>query len=69
MSYDEYVEGMATAADIITFNALIYAAMRKADVENLEILKYCWPSIWAEYVIRQDLPNGVLEAEKEGRRR
>ena len=68
MSLNEYSEGMTIAAKEPPFNALIYAAMRKANPENLEILKYAWPYIWVEYEMRSDCVGGLLESEKEKKR-
>lgn len=43
------------------FYALIMAAMRKADTENLRRLKEMWPAVWEELQARYNAPGmGVL---------
>ena len=42
------------------FYALIMAAMRKADTDNLAKLQAAWPDVWREFQSRYDAPLGVL---------
>jgi len=46
-----------------SFAALIMAAMRKADSDNTEKLKMCWPEIYQELFNRYRAPGGLLEGE------
>jgi hypothetical protein len=45
------------------FYALIMAAMRKADGENLAKLRAAWPKVWAELAARYQAPGGLLPGE------
>ena len=42
------------------FEALIMAAMRKADTYNTERLKLMWPEIWEDLQARYNAPGGLL---------
>lgn len=42
------------------FYALIMAAMRKADTDNLARLKAEWPEVYAELKARYNAPMGLL---------
>jgi len=42
------------------FYALIMAAMRKADTDNLARLKAEWPEVYAELEARYNAPMGLL---------
>lgn len=44
------------------FCALIMAAMRKADTNNLEKLRAAWPEVWRELGARYHAPGGALTA-------
>jgi hypothetical protein len=66
MSFFEYEEGKEIAAKDPSFNALIQAAMRRADTDNLEMLKGCWPETWAELFERYFSPGGKLKGELKG---
>lgn len=46
-----------------SFYAIIMVAMRKADSQNLTILKKYWPEIWNELQLRYNSPNGIIEGE------
>jgi hypothetical protein len=63
MSLYEYEEGKGIAAKDPPFYALIQAAMRKADTDNLELLIGCWPDIWRELRARYNAPAGKLQSE------
>jgi hypothetical protein len=45
------------------FSALIMAAMRKADSDNIVILRRAFPEIWEELKARYDAPGGTLGKE------
>ena len=48
------------------FYALIMAAMREADSDNLRRLRAAWPQVWDELHARYNAPGGYLtEAEQE----
>ena len=42
------------------FYAIIMAAMRNADTDNLNMLKRSWPSVWDELQKRYNAPGGCL---------
>lgn len=42
------------------FYALIMAAMRRADTDNLEKLKSAWPEVWSELQQRYKGPGGCI---------
>ena len=46
------------------FYALIMAAMRRADTDNLEKLKAAWPGVWTELEQRYNAPGGYLSMEE-----
>lgn len=45
------------------FYALIMAAMRQADTDNLEALKQAFPKVWDELQRRYNAPGGILPEE------
>lgn len=63
MSYYDYIAGRSIAAEDYPFYALIQAAMREADTENLEKLKLAFPDTYEELMNRYDAPGGLLEGE------
>lgn len=63
MSYYEYDYGKNLEAKDPPFYGLIQAAMRRADTQNLEMLKGCWPEIWKELKERYNAPGGLLKGE------
>lgn len=63
MSHYDYIAGQEILLKDPPFYALIQAAMRKADTDNLEKLKSCWPEVWEELKARYDAPGGLLEKE------
>ena len=63
MTLFEYKEGQEIAAKDPPFYALIQAAMRKADTENVEMLKGCWPETFEELLARYNAPGGILPEE------
>jgi len=59
----EYIASQELEREGRPFYALIMAAMRGADSDNLERLRREWPEVWAELRARYDAPGGVLEGE------
>jgi len=59
----DYMRGRELYAEDTPFYALIQAAMRRADTNNLEMLKDCWPEVWKELQERYDTPGGYLKEE------
>ncbi len=45
------------------FHALLMAAMRKADGENLALLQEAFPEEWDELKVRYNAPGGLLPGE------
>jgi hypothetical protein len=39
------------------------AAMRKADSDNLELLKAAFPAVWEELQQRYNAPGGMIEGD------
>lgn len=65
MSLYDYRESIELGAKDTPFYALIMAAMRKADDDNLEKLVDSWPHVWAELRQRYNAPRGLLPGEYE----
>ena len=63
MSRFEYQQGMSLAIASYPFYALIQAAMRGADTDNLEKLKAAFPATWDELQKRYHAPGGLLPGE------
>lgn len=63
MSLYDYIVSKALAEDDPPFEALIMAALRKADSENAAKLRSAWPETCAEMQARYDAPGGVLPGE------
>ena len=59
MIYD-YQESQRIACEDYAFYALIMAAMRKADTDNLTKLQNAFPDVWSELVARYNAPGGML---------
>lgn len=66
MSYYDYEQGIRIACRTDNFEALIQAAMRHADTDNLEKLKNAFPEVWKELQERYNLPNGMYPGEFQG---
>jgi len=60
MSLYDYRYSIELSADDPPFHALIMAAMRKADTDNLERLKAAWPDVWDELCRRYKANFGRL---------
>ena len=63
-SHTTYMIGQQIAAEDYPFYALIQAAMRQADTDNLEHLKTAWPLVWKELKVRYNIPGGFLDGEQ-----
>lgn len=63
MSYYDYKVSQEIAATDPPFAALIMAAARKADTENMLLLEACWPETIAELRARYNAPGGLLPGE------
>jgi len=55
-----YLASKKLAALDAPFYGLIMAAMRKADTDNLIMLRTCWPDVWTELKARYNAPGGAL---------
>lgn len=60
MSLYDYQESKRIGAEGYQFYALIMAAMRQADTDNLTRLQAAFPWVWAELQERYNAPNGML---------
>lgn len=60
MSHFDYEASKHAALQDYPFHALIMAAMRQADTDNLEILKAGFPGTWTELDARYNAPGGLL---------
>ena len=63
MSLYDYEAGQQLMLADPPFYALIQAAMRKADTDNLEKLTWAWPDVWLELQARYHAPGGLLPGE------
>ena len=68
MSYSTFVTGRDISAVDYPFYALIQAAMRQADTDNLEKLKQCWPEVYNELTERYNAPGGKLPGDKDSKK-
>lgn len=64
MSFNEYEKGLQISSECYPFYALIQAAMRDADTDNLEKLKTAFPEVWWELQMRYNAPGGRLPWDK-----
>ena len=63
MSHYDYIKGREIASEDYPFYALIQAAMRQADTDNLQQLRLSWPTIYHELQARINAPEGWLPGE------
>ncbi len=61
-----YRESMEVTKHGFSFEALIMAAIRKADFHNTRKLKVAWPDVYAELYKRHSSPGGFIEGEDDG---
>lgn len=64
MSLYDYKKSQEIDAQQYPFYALIMAAMRQADSNNIEKLKEAWPDVWHELRTRYNAPGGFLPGER-----
>lgn len=67
MSHYDYEVSKHISSHDYTFGAMMMALMRKADSQDLEILKASFPRIHAELVARYSAPGGILPDERKAR--
>ena len=60
MSRFDYEQSRVIKNEGYGFYAVIMAAMRQADTDNLEKLKQAWPQVWEELQERYHSPGGAL---------
>lgn len=60
MSHYDYEKAQELWMEAYPFYALIQAAMREADPDNLKKLKAAWPEVWEELQARYNAPGGKL---------
>ena len=65
MSLYDYQKSIEISRGDPPFAALIMAAMRKADSDNLILISRDWPNIVNELAARHNAPGGLLKGEKE----
>ena len=64
MSLYDYRQSQKIAAEDHPFYALIMAAMRKADTDNIAKLQRAFPEVWSELFQRYHAPGGLLPHEQ-----
>lgn len=60
MSLYDYKQSISISSHDHPFYALIMAAMRQADDDNVEILKKAFPEVWDELQERYKAPGGRI---------
>lgn len=63
MSLHGYHYSLKLAEKDPPFEALIMAAMRKADSDNILRLRAAFPRIWREIQERYNAPGGIIESD------
>lgn len=64
MSYFDYAISKEIEKLRPSFMGIIMGAMRKADDDNLKMLKKCWPGVFEELHERYWSPGGTLKGEE-----
>ena len=64
MSHQEYQEAKMLEEKDTPFYALIMAAMRRADTDNLVKLRNAFPETWKELDERYHMPGGLYITER-----
>lgn len=64
MSLYDYQVSLELSKIHPSFDALIMAAMRKADTNNIALLKSSFPEIWDELFERYHAPGGIIAGEE-----
>jgi hypothetical protein len=65
MSLYDYEQSRKLSATDQPFYALIMAAMRRADTDNLTRLQSAFPEVWRELQTRYNAPGGMLPGERD----
>ena len=65
MSYYDYKMSQHIATENYPFYALIMAAMRDADTDNLEKLRKMFPETYDDLARRYNAPGGLLKGESD----
>ena len=65
MSLFDYQQSKIIAAQDYPFYALLMAAMRQADTDNLIRLDAEWPDVVREFRARYRAPGGILPLDRE----
>jgi len=65
MTMFDYQESRSVEREGFPFYALIMAAMRQADTDNLTRLQVAFPDVWNELNARYHSPGGLLPEERE----
>ena len=65
MSLYDYKMSQKIASEDYPFYALIMTAMRQADSDNIDLLKFAFPDVWRELKERYNSPGGFLAGEKD----
>jgi hypothetical protein len=65
MSLYDYEQSRKLNATAQPFYALIMAAMRQADTDNLTRLRSAFPDVWRELEARYNAPGGMLPGERD----
>lgn len=60
MSLYDYQMSQKASAQNYPFYALVMAAIRQADSDNLAALKFAFPDIYIEFELRYNAPGGCL---------
>jgi hypothetical protein len=63
MSYYDYLISRQIGASDPPFEALVMAAIRKADSTNTVKLRAAWPDVWDELSARYNAPGGRLPSD------
>ena len=65
MTMHHYVTGkrveLLKHKENLPFYGIVQGLMRLADLDNLELLKGCWPDVYEDMMARYWAPNGVLD--------
>jgi len=61
MGIREYFQSQEIEGKNYDFYAIVMAAMRNVDTDNLEKLQAAFPETWEELLKRYNAPGGVLE--------
>ena len=65
MSLYDYQKSQEIDRQGYPFYALIMAAMRKADSNNLVMLQTMWPTVWKDLQARYYAPGGILDSDSQ----